>query len=64
MQRVEGFDLLDERNFLVAAEPLLDQHLVPRKIVMTAVRKDCEPLARPWLMRLNSAALATSFQSS
>lgn len=48
---VEGFDLLRERDFLIAAEPIVSGG-VPWRIVMTAVRNDFVEHVEPWTARL------------
>jgi hypothetical protein len=48
---VEGFDLFPDRNFLVAAEPIVSGG-VPWRILMTAVRNDYVDRVEPWTARL------------
>jgi IrrE N-terminal-like domain len=48
---VEEFDLFPERNYLVAAEPIVSGG-VPWRVVMTAVRNDFVEQVEPWTTRL------------
>jgi hypothetical protein len=48
---VEGFDLFPDRNYLVAAEPIVSGG-VPWRVLMTAVRNDFVERVEPWTTRL------------
>ena len=60
---VEGFDLFPDRNYLVAAEPIVSGG-VPWRVVMTAVRNDCVDKVEPWTTRLKVPWETGVFQSA
>ncbi len=64
IKRVGGFDLFGERDYLVIAEPLLDQKNVPWRVFNAAVRADCLQRVRPWLARLAVNAEQGSYQTA
>lgn len=47
-----GFDLFGERDFVLGAEPYFARG-APWRLLLTAVRRDCEWQVRPWMERLN-----------
>jgi hypothetical protein len=60
---VEGFDLFPDRNFLVAAEPIVSGG-VPWRVMMTAVRNDFVELVEPWTTRLAVPWEVGAYQSA
>lgn len=60
---VEGFDLLRERDYLVAAEAILTGGVLWR-ILMTAVRSDFVGRVEPWTTRLDVPWEAGAYQSA
>lgn len=63
LTRISGFDMFDEHNFLVGAEPVLVTN-VPRYILMTAVRRDYEDRVEPWLARLGAGVEKPLYQQA
>jgi hypothetical protein len=63
LTRVGGLSHFDDQNYIVAAEPMVTG-AVPRQIVMTAVRRDCERLVHPWVARLGVAVDSGLFQKA
>jgi Zn-dependent peptidase ImmA (M78 family) len=60
--RAGGFDMFQEQDYLVGAEPFVRDG-VPWRILMTAVRWDCVELVSPWLRRLNVALSVHTYQA-
>jgi hypothetical protein len=59
---VSGFDLFGQHDYLVAAEPFFAVG-VPWRVLMTAVRRDCEHLVAPYIRRLGVRMEARTYQS-
>jgi len=59
---VGGFDLFGQHDYLVAAEPFFAVG-VPWRVLMTAVRRDCEHLVAPYIRRLGVRMEARTYQS-
>lgn len=47
-----GFDLFGERDFVLGAEPFFARG-APWRVLLTAVRRDCELQIQPWVGRLS-----------